>query len=169
MPRYIRRYDLRITRKPENFGSDIDAGHILADSLGGPTKVRALKSKESAALEELANFFPQNPDANKKGASADDKYEPFLWRDLESCLYACLMFNADLKAELTWTFAYDDKKSLYPKTILYEYELTAGEKGDCWNEEGYNFDHDNFMVNYNRRGETKQYSSEKIITEKKVE
>jgi hypothetical protein len=71
-----------------------DAGHILANQLGGFAVDR--------------NLFPQAPHLNRG-----------TWEQLEKAIYACLKTGGASKATLSWTFSYSSTSSERPTTATY--------------------------------------------------
>ncbi len=71
------------TKYPQTFAAFIDAGHVLAHTLGGAF---------GDSVNELSNFFPQNSAMNRGnsyGLPLGEAEKNTTWRDLESCLLSC--------------------------------------------------------------------------------
>jgi hypothetical protein len=79
---------------------DDDAGHILANQLGGKA--------------EPTNLFPQSPHLNR-GA----------WERFEKAIRSCMDGGAT-KAELSWKFAYAGTSDARPKTASYSVSYDSG-------------------------------------------
>ena len=77
-----------------------DAGHILANQLGGKA--------------EPTNVFPQSPHLNR-GA----------WERFEKAIRACMDGGAK-RAELSWTFAYASDSDTRPTTASYSVSYDSG-------------------------------------------
>jgi hypothetical protein len=77
-----------------------DAGHILANQLGGKA--------------EPTNLFPQSPHLNR-GA----------WERFEKAIRSC-MDGAATKAKLSWTFAYGSTSGTRPTTATYSVSYDTG-------------------------------------------
>ena len=82
--------------------TDDDAGHILANQLGG----KAVPT----------NLFPQEPHLNR-GA----------WEQFEKKIYACVKDGA---ATLSWTFSYASTKDQRPSKATYKVAYAAGSACD---------------------------------------
>ena len=82
-----------------------DAGHILANHLGG--------------LAEPTNLFPQSPNLNR-GA----------WNQYEAAIYDCLKPGGAEKAELSWTFSYESSSHTRPNRATYRQAYTGGTCSD---------------------------------------
>jgi len=78
-----------------------DAGHILANRLGGSGK-------------EPVNIFPQNPTINR------GQYRVF-----EGTIYECIKSSPGITASLTWTFSYAFPNSTRPTGIDYCARFTS--------------------------------------------
>ena len=72
------------------------AGHILADSLGG-------------CGDCPINIFPQNAELNMHGG----------WKTLESSVRSCLQAGQSGSAQLEWAFQYADTASKRPSSVTY--------------------------------------------------
>jgi hypothetical protein len=79
---------------------DDDAGHILANQLGGKA--------------QPTNLFPQTPHLNR-GA----------WERFEKAIREC-MNGGSQKAELAWTFAYASASATRPNTASYSVSYDSG-------------------------------------------
>ena len=85
--------DSRTRAYARKLGSDVkadDAGHILANRLGGCGSAAA-----SSPCNGYVNIFPQNPSVNRGS-----------YKTLEGKIYNCLATGGATKATLDWTFAY---------------------------------------------------------------
>ncbi len=80
---------------------DCDAGHILANRLGGPGKIGI-------------NIFPQDRNINR-GAYAQ----------FEDDIYDCIVAGAQ-SARLEWSFVYVDGTRTKPKSVTYTVTYTGG-------------------------------------------
>ena len=81
--------------------SNDDAGHILANRLGG----KALPT----------NLFPQSPHLNR-GA----------WKEFETTIAECLDGGGASSATLSWTFSYTNADARRPSTATYAASYNAG-------------------------------------------
>eukprot|EP00413_Alexandrium_margalefii_P026740 CAMPEP_0204562032 /NCGR_PEP_ID=MMETSP0661-20131031/33523_1 /ASSEMBLY_ACC=CAM_ASM_000606 /TAXON_ID=109239 /ORGANISM="Alexandrium margalefi, Strain AMGDE01CS-322" /LENGTH=186 /DNA_ID=CAMNT_0051569495 /DNA_START=36 /DNA_END=596 /DNA_ORIENTATION=- len=81
--------------------SNDDAGHILANRLGG----------QAVPI----NLFPQSPHLNR-GA----------WEKFERGIYACLHKDGASSAKLSWTWEYSASDSLRPSTASYSASYDGG-------------------------------------------
>jgi hypothetical protein len=81
-----------------------DAGHILANRLGG--------------YAVPVNVFPQSPHLNRG-----------LWEKFERFVYKCLTSEGASTAELSWTFSYSATAKWRPTTATYKASFNAGCSG----------------------------------------
>ena len=81
---------------------DCDAGHILANRLGGPGN-------------EPKNIFPQNSSINR-GAYAQ----------FEGSIHDCITLHGASKAALKWTFSYQSTSNTKPNGVHYTATFTGG-------------------------------------------
>jgi hypothetical protein len=94
----------KYSRMLEDDGNqDCDAGHILANRLGGYGNLPI-------------NIFPQDASTNR------GSYAQF-----EGNIYDC-MKNGSTVGHLSWTFDYESASNTMPKTVKYTAEF---ENGDC--------------------------------------
>ena len=82
-------------------GSGDDAGHILANRLGG--------------FAVPTNLFPQDPHLNR-GA----------WEQFERAIYLCLSTGGAKTADLSWTFTYSSTKKQRPSKASYKATYDGG-------------------------------------------
>ena len=82
--------------------TDDDAGHILANQLGG----KAVPT----------NLFPQEPHLNRG-----------TWEQFEKKIYACVKDGA---ATLSWTFSYASTKDQRPSKATYKVAYASGSSCD---------------------------------------
>ena len=80
---------------------DCDAGHILANRLGGYG-------------DEPLNLFPQDLHVNRG---------PFA--DFEAMIYECLFYNPDDTARLDWNFIYDNDTRTKPQFVNYTAQFSG--------------------------------------------
>jgi len=80
---------------------DCDAGHILANRLGGPGN-------------QPINIFPQDLSINR-GAYAQ----------YEGTIYGCIAGGAS-KADLSWSFTYQSSSNTKPNGVTYKAVFTGG-------------------------------------------
>lgn len=88
---------------------DCDAGHILANRLGGPGN-------------QPINIFPQNLSVNR-GA----------YNQFEGEIYDCIMGGAT-SASLSWTFTYASTTNTKPISLTYSAKFSGGSCGDKYSE-----------------------------------
>lgn len=81
---------------------DCDAGHILANRLGGPGN-------------QPINIFPQDLSVNR-GA----------YNQFEAVIYDCLMKYSATQAKLSWTFSYSSSTKTKPNQVKYVADFTGG-------------------------------------------
>ncbi len=84
-----------------------DAGHILANRLGGPGN-------------QPINIIPQNSSINR-GAYAQ----------FEDSIYDCITFMGAEYAELSWSFDYLSNTKTKPNSIKYDVKYTGGSCVSC--------------------------------------
>ena len=85
--------DARTRAYARKLGSEAkadDAGHILANRLGGCGSATA-----NSPCNGYTNIFPQNPSINRG-----------IYRTMEGRIYDCMATGGATKAMLDWTFAY---------------------------------------------------------------
>lgn len=85
---------------------DCDAGHILANRLGG-------------SGNQPINIFPQDLSVNR-GAYAQ----------YEGTIYDCIMNQGASSAKLSWTFTYADSTRTKPNGVTYKADYTGGKCAD---------------------------------------
>ena len=91
----------------EDDGLDnVDAGHIMANRLGGPGNAPA-------------NIFPQVMHYNRGS-----------YASREGGIYDCIV-GGTRSAELTWTFAYNDTGCTQPNGVEYGVKYTGLVSSDC--------------------------------------
>lgn len=83
---------------------DCDAGHILANRLGGPGN-------------EPINIFPQDSSVNRG-----------IYAQFENDIYDCIVDGASY-ASLSWTFHYSSSSKTKPSSV--EYSVKYGSGGSC--------------------------------------
>lgn len=88
---------------------DCDAGHILANRLGGPGN-------------QPINIFPQDLSINR-GA----------YRTFEDSIYTCLTGGAS-SAKLSWKFIYSSNTQTKPVNVQYTAKFTGGNCSDKYQE-----------------------------------
>lgn len=81
---------------------DCDAGHILANHLGGPGN-------------QPINIFPQDLSVNR-GAYAQ----------FEDSIYTCITSKGAALADLSWTFIYSSNTQTKPTSVIYNVKYTGG-------------------------------------------
>eukprot|EP00658_Telonema_sp_P-2_P044984 TRINITY_DN3288_c0_g1_i4.p1 TRINITY_DN3288_c0_g1~~TRINITY_DN3288_c0_g1_i4.p1 ORF type:complete len:199 (-),score=44.61 TRINITY_DN3288_c0_g1_i4:346-942(-) len=79
-----------------------DAGHILANRLGG-------------LGTEPTNIMPQTPHLNRG-----------LWKAFEGEVYACIKTGGAQTAKLSWTWQYSSESKTRPKTMTYHATYDKG-------------------------------------------
>jgi len=85
---------------------DCDAGHILANRLGG-------------SGNQPINIFPQDLSVNR-GAYAQ----------YEDSIYSCIMYDGASSAKLSWTFTYESSSHTKPNGVTYKADFTDGSCSD---------------------------------------
>ena len=81
---------------------DCDAGHILANRLGGPGN-------------QPINIFPQNSSINR-GAYAQ----------FEDSIYTCITSKGTEYADLLWSFDYSSTSKTKPDSVKYDIKYAGG-------------------------------------------
>jgi len=87
---------------------DCDAGHILANRLGG-------------LGNEPINIFPQNSSVNRG-----------IYAQFEDQIYDCVYGGA--QASLSWVFKYQNTSSTKPNQVVYNVALKGGSCGSGFSE-----------------------------------
>ena len=81
---------------------DCDAGHILANHLGGPGN-------------QPINIFPQDLSVNRGSYS-----------QYENSIYTCVTTKGVNYADLSWTFTYSSNSKTKPNNVKYDADYTGG-------------------------------------------
>eukprot|EP00598_Pedospumella_elongata_P005209 CAMPEP_0184976932 /NCGR_PEP_ID=MMETSP1098-20130426/7762_1 /TAXON_ID=89044 /ORGANISM="Spumella elongata, Strain CCAP 955/1" /LENGTH=197 /DNA_ID=CAMNT_0027499873 /DNA_START=127 /DNA_END=720 /DNA_ORIENTATION=+ len=85
---------------------DCDAGHILANRLGG-------------SGNQPINIFPQDLSINRGS-----------YAQYEGTIYDCVMNQGASSAKLSWTFTYSDSTRTKPNGVTYKADYTDGKCAD---------------------------------------
>mmetsp|Transcript_14638 Transcript_14638/g.24231 ORF Transcript_14638/g.24231 Transcript_14638/m.24231 type:complete len:201 (+) Transcript_14638:164-766(+) len=81
---------------------DCDAGHILANRLGGPGN-------------QPINIFPQDLTVNRG-----------IYKEFEESIYDCIAYDGASSATLTWAFEYEDSTRTKPSSVTYTAAFSGG-------------------------------------------
>jgi hypothetical protein len=81
---------------------DCDAGHILANHLGGPGN-------------QPINIFPQDLSINRGS-----------YAQYENEIYTCITSKGVTYADLSWTFGYSSTTKTKPNSVKYDVKYTGG-------------------------------------------
>lgn len=85
---------------------DCDAGHILANRLGG-------------SGNQPINIFPQDLSVNRGS-----------YAQYEGSIHDCIMYSGATSAKLSWTFSYSDTTRTKPSGVVYKADFTGGTCAD---------------------------------------
>lgn len=100
-PQPVERQYVKKLAEHDGCGSGDDAGHILANRLGG--------------FAVPTNLFPQDPHLNRG-----------TWEQFERAIYACMTDGGAKKASLSWSFTYSSTKDQRPSKASYHASYDGG-------------------------------------------
>ena len=96
----------KYSRSLDGPAQDCDAGHILANRLGGPGN-------------QPLNIFPQSPAVNRG-----------VYNKFEAAIYECIKGGSG-EAGLKWHFTYGDEYEFRPVAVKYSVDYKEGNAAGC--------------------------------------